>query len=207
MDNQQVPQVTNPQGSTSQFPQNNVTTVTTQPVILASNEPKLDTQPQVGSNSKITDEEVIAVTQAVMQPAIQGQIVETKHPGGRPSKYNEGMYRIAQEYYISCIEGEVVKNNKGEMVRRKKMPLIEELARLCDVDHETLENWTKDNEEFFALYKKIKSHQRESLINRGFQMKNPTFAIFLLKAQHGMMESEKQILVADRDVKVSITRE
>lgn len=65
MDNQQVPQVTNPQGSTSQFPQNNVTTVTTQPVILASNEPKLDTQPQTALENKITDEEVIAVTQAV----------------------------------------------------------------------------------------------------------------------------------------------
>jgi len=131
---------------------------------------------------------------------IMSALVEekTKHPGGRLSKYNEGMIQKAQGYLDKCL---------GKVDGKRRLPLIEELARICEVDSDTITNWAnkKDeegnlvNEEFFGLYKKIKNFQKEVLIQRGLTMKNPTFAIFLLKAQHDMIETEKRLLGADKN--------
>ncbi len=137
-------------------------------------------------------EETEAMTGEVME-------VKAKHAGGRPSKYNEGMLMKAKDYYISCMEGEMAYDKKGNPIRRTKMPLLEELARLCDVHGETLENWSEENEEFFETIKKIKELQKERIIQRGFSATNPTFSIFMLKANHGFIESEKRILSGEKN--------
>lgn len=180
------------------------------PGIMEEVKPIVNTEaPQVEESSAdetpvepITDEEAVAVAQAVTQPVMQGQIVESKpkHPGGRPSKYNERMLKIAQDYLMKC---------RGDIDGKPRMPFIEELAMLCNVDDKTINTWTEEenNTEFRATINKLKNLQKLRTIQRGFNAKNPTFAIFMLKANHGMMETEKQVLVADRDVKVSITRE
>lgn len=143
----------------------------------------------------LTDDEAVAVAQAVIKPQVmQGQVVVEKRPEGRPTKYNDGMLQRAKSYLKTC----TVQN---------KLPLIEELARILEIDDETISEWCNVNPEFSATIKRLRLLQKEKIILRGFGAKNPTFSIFMLKANHGMMETEKQVLVQDRDVKVSITRE
>lgn len=169
------------------------------------------TAPTVPPSAGITDEEAVAIAQAVVkQPLVQqGQLVEEpkKNLGGRPSKYNEGMLNKANKYIYKCLNGEPGFDKNGKRIIKQKLPLLEELARICGVDSETLMNWTKEDERFFDAIKRVKELQKERIIQKGFSATNPTFSIFMLKANHGMMETEKQVLVQDRDVKVSITRE
>lgn len=147
----------------------------------------------------LTDEEAIAVAQAVVvQKPLQGQVVEEKRAVGRPSKFNAGMIEKAKDYYSLC---------SGKKDGKKRMPFMEELAIMCDVNDDTLYEWMSLNEEFSETISKLKTLQKLRVIQQGFGAKNPTFPIFMLKANHGMMETEKQVLVQDRDVKVSITRE
>lgn len=159
---------------------------------------------------KLTDEEVIAVTQAVISQPIQGQIVEEKpkHPGGRPTKYNEEMYRKIKKYFDDCFNG--VRDSEGKLIKPPSVPYIEELELMLDIDDDTIVSWANDPDkiEFSATYNKLKKLQKlrlKQILVRG--KTNPMGAKFLLEAEYGLMASEKQILVADRDVKVSITRE
>lgn len=157
--------------------------------IQAPNVDKSEKQPQ---NEKLSTEK---------EEAIQGEIVEDKpkHPGGRPSKYNEGMLKIAKDYLFESMKGETYKDKHGVEKRRLKMPLLEELARLCGVHGETLTEWEKEYTEFSETLKMLRELQKERIIQRGFGMGNPTFAIFMLKANHGMMETEKRILSGERN--------
>lgn len=162
---------------------------------------------QPDEKTQLTNDEVVAVVQVVSKP-IQGEVVTQQEKQlGRPSKFNEGMIQKAKDYLAECMIGTEIVNKKGEKVRTKKLPLIEELARLCGVDGDTIVEWCSKNEDFSAAIKAIKNLQKERIILKGFSASNPTFSIFMLKANHGMMETEKQVLIADRDVKVSITRE
>lgn len=125
---------------------------------------------------------------------LQGEVVENKpkHPGGRPSKYNEAMLQKAKDYYDLC---------RGKTDGKKRMPFIEELAMECDVDDKTINTWTNepDNTEFRATIEKLKNLQKLRTVQQGYGAKNPTFAIFMLKANHGMVETEKRILAGERD--------
>lgn len=197
-------------GTNGQAENLNASNQTTTPVILASNEAKTDTQPQIASETNINPETIglsktapaVVEGEVTQQPVenqsikpLEGQIVENKpkHPG-QPTKFNEGVIKKAKDYLAFSL-------------KNKNLPLIEELARICEVDSDTINNWTDKNEEFFGAIKRIKELQKERIILKGFSAKNPTFSIFMLKANHGMMETEKQVLIADRDMKVSITRE
>lgn len=124
-------------------------------------------------------------TQVTDSSAIEGEIVEQKAKMGRPSKYNETMLQKAKDYYLLCKE-------------KRAIPYIEELALQCDVNDETITEWTKLDEDYSATIKNIKNLQKLALTHRGFKMTNPTFAIFLLKVNHGMIESEKRILTGER---------
>ncbi len=130
-------------------------------------------------------EETEAMTGEVME-------VKAKHAGGRPSKYNEGMLMKAKDYYDLC---------SGKKDGKKRMPFIEELAMECGVNDDTIIEWTKidENEEYSATIKNIKNLQKLRTVQQGYGAKNPTFAIFMLKANHGMMETEKRVLAGEKN--------
>jgi hypothetical protein len=151
----------------------------------------------------ISNDEVIAVVQAVTEPVAQGIVVNQekavqKHPGGRPSKYNAEMLAKANAYLAKC---------NGEVDGKPRMPFIEELAVICKVDDDTIYGWAEANKEFSVTIKNLKTLQKLRTVQRGFNAKNPTFAIFMLKANHGMIEAGRDDASKDREVKVSITRE
>lgn len=185
-------------GTTSQSTEINPVQVTTDAKSTASNEAKIDSQPQIASDNIVNPEiinDVSKTAPAVVQEIIQQpvEIVE-KRRRGQPTKYNEGMLQKAKKYLEFSLHN-------------KNLPLIEELARICEVDTDTINNWSNEDDNFFGAIKRIKELQKERIILKGFGAKNPTFSIFMLKANHGMIETEKQIQETDRSINVNITRE
>lgn len=128
---------------------------------------------------------------------------------GRPSKYDPSFIDIAKKYINDC----------GR--EATELPTIEGLALLLKVDDERIRDYadakvkdTDGNEteellhpEFNATIKELKSKQKNQLMNDGLyggKEVNSTMAIFLLKANHGMIETEKRILAGDSDEPVRV---
>lgn len=107
----------------------------------------------------------------------------------------------------------------GKVNGKKRVPFLEEL---CDEDYldilvDQLEDWCKTTEikehdsvhnpslhtELSRSVALIFNNQRLWLKKRLLSDKNPTGAIFLLKANHGMMETEKRILAGDPEKPVN----
>jgi hypothetical protein len=116
--------------------------------------------------------------------------------GGRPCEYcadKENIELKTKEYL------DLVKTSKGAI------PFIEELADKLEIDADTVDNWASkrtadgslEHEQFFGTIKRIKNYQKLQLLKRTLGRYNPSGAIFQLKANHGLMESEKRILTGD----------
>lgn len=129
-----------------------------------------------------------------------------KNLGGRPCEYcknKDSVEKKVQGFIDRCTTSE-----KGKTI----MPFLEELCLELDIDEDTMSNWankkTPENEAehpwFFGAYKKLRMVQKLRLQQRTMGRYNPTGAIFLLKANHGYMESEKKILAGDRNEPLQI---
>lgn len=105
----------------------------------------------------------------------------TKH-AGQPTKYNETMIEKLKDYVKSC----------GR--EATELPTVEGFAEYVDVDPDTIGNWGEAFPEFFGAIKKLKAKQKNQLINDGLyggKEVNQAMAIFLLKANHGMVETSR----------------
>lgn len=114
---------------------------------------------------------------------LEGEIIE-KHAGGRPTKFNDEILTKTRSYYQRHV------NPKDGKVT---IPYVQELAIILDISRETMNQWEENIPEFSDTIKRIKNLQELRLLQRTLS-KNPTGAIFQLKANHGMMETDKQIL-------------
>lgn len=118
---------------------------------------------------------------------------EDKRPTGRPTKYSDDMIEKAEQYLSKCKDA-------------YKLPTVEELAYELGVNDDTIVVWasqrvldekgneTKDllHPEFSATYKRLMNMQKYKLMNDGTyggKSVNSSMAIFLLKANHGMVET------------------
>ncbi len=101
------------------------------------------------------------------------------------------MFKRTENYYKECVNDE------------KKMPYMEELGLKLGVDTDTINNWSNDEriEKFGTIKRKIKELQRLRLMQRGLEDNKPVMSIFLLKANHGLIEVDKHI---NQEEKVSI---
>ena len=107
----------------------------------------------------------------------------TPKPEGRPTDYNENVIPKLVEYILSCSR------------EQTELPTIEGFAEKLDVDPDTIDNWCKAHLEFFGAIKKLKAKQKNQLINDGLyggKEVNQAMAIFLLKANHGLIETERK---------------
>ena len=103
----------------------------------------------------------------------------TKHPGGRPTKYNDQVFSKIEEYLSGC--------GKGNM----SLPTVEGLAQHLDVTSETIRQWAKQYPEFSFTIKKLADKQKQQLMDDGMyggKEVNAAMAIFLLKVNHGMVD-------------------
>ena len=113
----------------------------------------------------------------------------------RPTDYSEEKLKIAQDYFNYCNTN-------------KKIPYLERLAINLDITRETLYQWSKDKEnkpEFSYTIKRLEDLQRLALLE--MSIKKDSFTpgqIFQLKANHGMIETEKRILAGDKDAPLGV---
>ncbi len=105
---------------------------------------------------------------------------------GRPTKYDPSMIGIAEEYIASCSREQTA------------LPTIEGLALKLGIDDEQVSIYAEANPDFSATIKGLKAKQKDQLINDGMyggKEVNSTMAIFLLKANHNMIETERKEFV------------
>lgn len=115
---------------------------------------------------------------------------------GRPTKYNMRMIDKVYEYMATCSR------------EATELPTMEGLAACLEVNADTLVEWAKIHPSFSAAIKALHEKQRNQLVNDGMyggKEVNSTMAIFLLKANHGMIETNK--VIEDGTLNVKITRE
>jgi DNA-binding transcriptional regulator YiaG len=103
---------------------------------------------------------------------------------GRPTKYKDQRTVNKVEKYL----------------RDESIPTISGLAIYLDITSETVRAWVKKHKEFSLSVKKVLDRQQEILIQRGLtggKDFNSTMAIFLLKANHGMIETSRREIVGE----------
>lgn len=118
-----------------------------------------------------------------------------KRPEGRPTKYNNDRVNQVSSYLSDCKEN------------RKTIPTIEGLAEYMFVNVDTINEWRDRHPEFSVAIKAILEKQKNKLMIDGLyggKEVNATMAIFLLKANHGMMETEKKVLAQEGVFNVNI---
>lgn len=104
-------------------------------------------------------------------------------PSGRLTKYNDEILSKLDEYIEMNLED------------KKSFPTLQEFARYVGVNSDTIQEWKNVHETFSVSIKKLLDLQQERLMLNGLlQNFNPTMSIFLLKANHGMIETSRQEL-------------
>ena len=103
-------------------------------------------------------------------------------PGrGRPSKYNAKVPKCLRIYTTKCLD-------KGEF------PTIEGFSAHLGVGTRTLYDWQAEYPDFSQTMDELRDIQKHLLISKGLTGNyNTRFAMFLLKANHGMAEKDPMI--------------
>lgn len=98
---------------------------------------------------------------------------QKRNKGGRPTKYKKKMVKMVNEY-----------------VDITPMPFKEELClNVLEINGDTLVQWVKKHDEFSAAIKRLEDKQKYRLQGMGLTGQvNTTMAIFLLKANHGLVD-------------------
>lgn len=118
-------------------------------------------------------------------------------PAGRPSEYKTEFIEKVDEY-LKTVGRE-----------QTTLPTREGFAQFIGVDTDTLVEWDKqeNKKEFSVALKKITELQRQQLMNDGMyggKEVNSAMAIFLLKANHGLIETNRQEITGKDGEPVSI---
>ncbi len=125
---------------------------------------------------------------------------------GRPTKYNEEILQKANVYLESFIfpkeieiEVQIDKKDGQAIYGMKKfpnpklsaVPYIEELAFELEVDDDTIVEWAKIYPDFSATIKRVKQLQKVRLLDKTLDKFSATGAIFQLKVNHAMIETNR----------------
>lgn len=104
--------------------------------------------------------------------------MQLKAKRGRPTKYTTSSSRRVITYTNNCLE-------KGIF------PTFEGVAAYLGVGTRTLYEWELEHADFSQTMDKVRDTQRQLLITNGLTGNyNTRFAMFLLKANHGMSEKD-----------------
>ena len=96
---------------------------------------------------------------------------------GRPTKYKPELVTQLLEYVDSV-----------------DIPFLEEIALRMGIHQDTYYEWVAAHEDFSEANKRLKTKQKVALLKASLGKKfNVSGAIFQLKANHGMIETERKI--------------
>lgn len=106
----------------------------------------------------------------------------TSKPGrGRPTRYTSKLPANVTTYTNKCVTDGV-------------FPTIEALATYLGVGTRTIYDWETEYPDFSQTLDKLRDTQKQLLITNGLTGNyNTRFAMFLLKANHGMSEKDPLI--------------
>lgn len=116
-------------------------------------------------------------------------------PAGRPTIYSDKLISEISTY-LSTVGRE-----------QTTLPTRYGFARKINVNDETLIEWEKRYPQFSAAIKKIDIAQKEQLMNDGMyggKEVNSAMAIFLLKANHGLIETQRTELTGANGVPIAL---
>lgn len=180
VDEPQAPEPSTDNPQTEQPQKEELSTETKQEIVVEK------TNPDTGEN-----EETMRLK---IKP--EEEVVEKKREANRPCTFCEDRTKIMQKVHLyrEYCEGKV----DGK-------PHIPYLQELCGYDYldmltTTLWGWVNnerheaEHQELTNTIKKLLERQQLRLLQRTLGVHNPSGAIFQLKANHGMIETEKQIL-------------
>ncbi len=95
---------------------------------------------------------------------------------GRPTKYNDEILNKAKSYVSHCQD-------------KEKIPYIEELALILDINDDTIVEWTKKHKEFSATIDQLKTLQKLRIKDGALTKQlHPSTSMFLLRANHGVSD-------------------
>lgn len=117
-------------------------------------------------------------------------------PGGRPTNYKEEYITKVDEYLELCQDEEFDwtktlgdKSESWEHRVKVKLPTLEGFSLYIDASLRVLADWEARYPEFLRALDKIRSAQKERLIEKGLSGDyNPTIAKLILSSNHGMNE-------------------
>lgn len=110
-----------------------------------------------------------------------------KHPGGRPTLYDQSFCEKAAEYLKQREDQRL--EIAGRPSIRVQLPTIEGFARFLGVHKDSLYEWESLYPEFSDTLDKIRTEQQIRLIDNGLSGDyNPTIAKLILSSNHGMAE-------------------
>ena len=103
-----------------------------------------------------------------------------KRPIGRPSKYDDAVQKIAEDYCDNY-------TNYGDVV-----PTVVGLALAMDVATNTVYNWAnEDNPDFLRIFTRVEQLQHKGLVNGGLLGDfNPAIAKMML-TKHGYSDKQE----------------
>ncbi len=110
-------------------------------------------------------------------------------PGGRPTKLTPELMDKARTF-IERVNGEKLKKTVftktgPQIIEIEVPPTLVKLAIDLDVNRETLREWAKIDDEFSAIFTRVKENYERVLIENGLSDNyNANLAKFLLSADH-----------------------
>ena len=123
-----------------------------------------------------------------------------KHPGGRPSKYEDQHCADIIRFFSVAKNKQIVKSvttGKNEYEKTEyttvpnDLPTFAGFARKIGVNGDTVVEWTKKNAEFSAAYNVAKELQKEFLVDNGLKGLYPP-ASFIFVAKNVTTMRDKQ---------------
>lgn len=113
--------------------------------------------------------------------------VSKQNTGGRPTKYNRTILKKTKAYF------------KEYLADAERTPMLGELALILGIHRDTLHDWytkkkpdgTLQRPEFSDLIKMIQTLQEVRMYQNGFVKDKPLFEMFVLRTQHGHVETTR----------------
>jgi len=121
--------------------------------------------------------------------------LKKKHPGGRPTKYNQDVLMKTEEYI-----------EQWETLGHK-IPTIAGLAKVIDVSRERIAIWGQDKNksEFNRMLSKLKAIQEEKLVNNGLDGTFNSAITKLVLSKHGYTDNPHNNQ-GDKGITVNVNR-
>lgn len=121
-----------------------------------------------------------------MRTAIKTAVSALKRPPGRPSKFQNDIEQVVDEYLSKeCVDVFNPRTRRFNV----SLPSVEGLALYLRMSRDTLYTLAKKHESYQRALEHVKSQQQMRLINQGLAGNyNPSIASLMLRVNHGMSE-------------------